>query len=519
MSYTPDDFANIKAPPINAPSNIEWENDADAKAAYQKALANGLSKKDAKLLNSHGAPKKYDSDPSRADFACMGALYRAGLTPSENAAVIFAHPRGDDISGRHTNVWEYMELSLSKIYSDGTTADETETPDPHSLVEVEAAFDKWLLLQDYKALHAILAAVAAHRAGGDGVWQFIVDAPGSGKTETIRALNGLKDVVPLSSLTPSTFASGLKVSDPRKDPSLLLRLPKRPIITLKDFTTVLSMHHDSRQEILAQMRELADGYYIKEFGNGKTVSWKGTMCFIAGVTPILDTHWAVNQTLGERFIQARPKAADPMEVAERAMENVGKEEEMRRELQTAVAGFLENLEYPAISTITLSADMKSRLKYLATYACRARSAVVRDGYKQEITYIPVPEGPARLAKQLNTLARGLAIIKKESTPGSTTFDEVVEIGMDCIPPPRRQTLDALIGVNGELETAAISERTGYPVNSVRRILEELMAIGLVRRVLRDGTYWWTLSEEATQWHNRALPIKVGTGGLGENINE
>src|SRR5439155_12568764 len=122
-------------------------------------------------------------------------------------------------------------------------------------------------------------------------------------------------------------------------PSLLLRLPAEPIVTLKDFTTVLSMHHDSRQQILAQLRELADGYYRKEFGNGKTVSWQGRMCFIAGVTPALDNHWAVNQTLGERFIQVRPQAPAPTEVAQRSMANVGQLAEMRRELQAVVTEF------------------------------------------------------------------------------------------------------------------------------------------------------------------------------------
>lgn len=503
MTYSPDDFADIKAPPKQPPTDIEWENGVNAETAYQKALANGLVKKAVKLLNSHGAPSKYDS-ASEADFACFAYLYRARLSPSETAAVVFAHPRGDDISQRHADVWAYMKVSLGKIYSNGESAPEGETTEPHTLAEVEAAFDKWLLIKDHKALHAVLAAVAAHRAGGDGVWQFIVDAPGSGKTEVIRSLNGLPDVVPLSSLTPSTFASGLKVSDPTKDPSLLLRLPERPIITLKDFTTVLSMNHDSRQEILAQMRELADGYYVKEFGNGKTVSWKGTMCFIAGVTPILDTHWAVNQTLGERFVQARPGAADPMEVAERAMQNVGKEEEMREELQAVMTGFFGNLEDQPVSGISLNPKMKNRLASLATYVCRARSAVIRDGYKQEITYIPVPEGPARLAKQLNTLVRGLAIVKGEAEVSDASFEEVAQIGMDCIPPPRRQALDTLIEVKGEMETHGVSEKTGYPVNSVRRILEELMAIGLVQRTLNDNTYWWTLSEEALQWYTYAV---------------
>ena len=264
------------------------------------------------------------------------------------------------------------------------------------------------------------------------------------------------------------------------------------------------MNHDSRQEILAQLRELADGYYVKEFGNGKTVSWRGTMCFIAGVTPIIDTHWSVNQTLGERFIQARPQAPDPLMVAERSMLNVGREEEMRGELRAAVSGFLSNLDYPPIAQIVLSQGMRSRLASLATFACRARSAVIRNGYGGEISYIPVPEGPGRLAKQLNTLARGLAIIKGERRLSDATFDEVLSIGMDCIPPPRRQVLEALINAAGELTTTEVTDKTGYPVNSARRILEELMAIGLVDRKLNRNTYWWNLSKEATRWHTSIL---------------
>ena len=509
--YAPDDFAAIKAPAAEALAIVEWDDGVDADAAYRKALTNGLVKRAMKLLNSHGACG-YPS-PSEADFALMGYLRRAGLTPSESAAVILAHPRGDDITQRHPDVRGYVRLSLGKIYADGAQPKEEEKAAAScSPAEVENAFSKWLLVRDHKGLHVVLAAVAAHRAGGDGVWQFIVDAPGSGKTETIRSLNGLPDVVPVSSLTPSTFASGLKVSDASKDPSLLLRLPERPIITLKDFTTVLSMNRDSRQEILAQLRELADGYYVKEFGNGKTVSWKGTMCFIAGVTPIIDTHWSVNQTLGERFVQARPKTPDPLMVAERSMLNVGREDEMRGELQSAVTGFLSGLDYPPISRIVLSQDMKFRLASLATFACRARSAVIRSGYGGEISYIPVPEGPARLAKQLNTLARGLAIITGETEVSETTFNEILDIGLDCIPPQRRQMLDTLINASDELVTTDLTDATGYPVNSARRILEELMAVGMVDRKLNGNTYWWRLSGEAKRWYRGIVLPEMSVGG-------
>ncbi len=211
-------------------------------------------------------------------------------------------------------------------------------------------------------------------------------------------------------------------------------------------------------------------------------------------------------------VQAGPHAPDPLMVAERSMLNVGREEEMRRELQAAVTRFLSNLEYPSISQIVLRQEMKRRLASLATFACRARSAVIRSGYGGEISYIPVPEGPARLAKQLNTLARGLAITKDEAELSETTFDEILGIGMDCIPPPRRLMLEALINASGELVTPELTAATGYPVNSARRILEELMAIDMVDRRLSGSTYSWGLSENAKRWHHQIALPKMSVGG-------
>src|SRR5438046_1578624 len=84
---------------------------------------------------------------------------------------------------------------------------------------------------------------------------------------------------------------------------------------VKDFTTVLTLHRDKRGEILAQLREIYDGHYRKEFGNGKVVDWTGKIGLIAGVTPIIDTYHAVNQVLGERFVCFRIKSESGAAVA------------------------------------------------------------------------------------------------------------------------------------------------------------------------------------------------------------
>lgn len=495
--YAPEDFKDYQAPPKDAPASINIDTgpfNVEAEIAYKKALDNGLPDAAVELLNTTGA-NGHDS-ASESDFAAMGYLERAGLTANENAAVLLAHPRGDDIRERHPNTKEYLALSLGKLYANG--AKRHVPPTGLTLADVDAVFDKWLLLCGHRAQHGVMAAVAAHKAGGEGVWVFVVDAPGSAKTETIRSLNGLDNVFPLSSLTPATLVSGQKIADGQKDPSLLLRLPDTPIVTLKDFTTVLSMHRDARQEILAQLREIADGSYVKEFGNGKTVKWAGRMAFIAGVTPAIDTHWAVNQVLGERFVQIRPPQPDSMKVAERAEKNAGHEDEMRKEIQDTVTNFLNGLHYPKVRDITLPDETRERLKYLSAFVCRARSAIERDGYRHEISYIPVPEGPGRLMKQLSTLARGRAIIDGAATLSEDAANEIVAIGMDCIPPHRRTVLEALID-GGDLATTDVSQRTGYPVQTVRRTCEELVALKLATRTTEERTYHWQASEQALEW--------------------
>ena len=73
----------------------------------------------------------------------------------------------------------------------------------------------------------------------------------------------------LSHLTPHTFISGFTwrnrdENDPERDGSLLSRI-KNGIIVCKDFTQVLSMPMRERGPVLADLRDIYDGYIEKPF--------------------------------------------------------------------------------------------------------------------------------------------------------------------------------------------------------------------------------------------------------------
>jgi hypothetical protein len=263
--------------------------------------------------------------------------------------------------------------------------------------------------------------------------------------------------------------------------NLLLKLDGKTL-TLKDFTTVLTMHRDKRGEILAQLREIYDGHYRKEFGNAKVVDWTGKLGLVAGVTPIIDTYTSVTQVLGERFLLYRLAAPDALAVARRSMRQQGHEPEMRREVREAIAAFLAALPRPG--RIEIPTPIEDRLAALAVFTAKARSGVLWDSRGNDIEYVPEPEGPGRLAKQFATLARGLAIVRRGEAVRDTDYATVARVAHDSVPAHRAVMLDQLVKVYGAdepLPTPDVAASTGYPTSTARRHLLELAAMKLVDR--------------------------------------
>jgi len=348
-----------------------------------------------------------------------------------------------------------------------------------TLADLEAVVSRWYQLRDPEPIHVALGAVVANQIPGDPLWLFLVAPPGSLKTEIIRALNGVDGVYPLSNLTAQTFASGYQTKG--EQPSLLLKLDGK-ILTLKDFTTVLTMHRDKRGEILAQLREIYDGHYRKEFGNAKVVDWTGKLGLLAGVTPIIDTYHSVTQVLGERFLLYRLAAPDALAVARRSMRQQGHEPEMRREVREAVAAFLAARPRPG--RLEIPEPIEDKLAALAVFTAKARSGVLWDHRGSDIEYVPEPEGPGRLAKQFATLVRGLAIVRRGGAVGETDYATVARVAHDSVPAYRAVMLDALVQAYGAAEpltTPGVAAATGYPTASARRYLLELAVTKVVDR--------------------------------------
>src|SRR4030095_10784749 len=121
-----------------------------------------------------------------------------------------------------------------------------------------------------------------------------------------------------------------KANDPPA--SMLLQIGPFGILAFKDLTTVLSMHHEARSQIISQLREVADGRTEKSFGNGLRLEWEGKLGLVAGVTPIIDEQHNFLAVMGERFLLYRLPEVPRRDIARRSLGRRGVESELRQRI-------------------------------------------------------------------------------------------------------------------------------------------------------------------------------------------
>jgi hypothetical protein len=191
------------------------------------------------------------------------------------------------------------------------------TPPPPDVVlgssstieETLAVFHKWLVLPDRTPVYAVMGTIAANLLPGDPVWLGLVAPPSSAKTEILNSTCSLPHVIQVATLTPAALLSGTpkKQHDKTARGGLLRQIGDFGVLVLKDFGSMLSMRPDAKAEVLAALRELFDGAWTRHLGTdgGKTLSWKGKVGLLFGVTGVIDSHYGVIGAMGDRFLLCR----------------------------------------------------------------------------------------------------------------------------------------------------------------------------------------------------------------------
>jgi hypothetical protein len=352
---------------------------------------------------------------------------------------------------------------------------------PGTIDETLAVFKRWLVLDDLTPVYAVLGTVAANYLEGDPVWLGVIGPPSSAKTEILNSISMLPNVMQSATVTVAGLLSGTpkKQRDGAARGGLLRQIGDFGIIALKDFTSVLSMHTETRAEVLAALREVYDGAWTRHIGSdgGRTLSWKGKVGLVFACTAVLDSHYGVIGSMGDRFLLSRMTPAGKNQF-KRALVHVGpKSKQMRKELAEAVARlFAGRRSEPQ----PLSDDEADEIEHVILLAVRLRGTVERDRRNYEIENIPGAEGPARIGLALERLLAGLDTLGVDR---ANALGVVKKVALDSVPPNRRCAYDFLASISpAEASTTAVADKLGLPTNTARRVLEDLTAYGLTSRI-------------------------------------
>lgn len=350
------------------------------------------------------------------------------------------------------------------------------------LARTRDTYRRWLGdSYDLGALDVVLCAAATGRLDGDPPWLLMVGGSGAAKTETLMPLGAAGAHIMSTISGEAALLSGTPRKDRAEDASggLLRDLDRTPsgLLVIKDFTSVLSMNRDTRSHVMAALREIHDGLWVRGMGadGGRSLTWAGRLVLIGACTTAWDAAHAVIATMGDRFLIVRPASAGDDRLAEgaQAMLNVSREALMRKELAAAVGDLVGSVD--PIGGLAPTRDETLSLLALADLVTRARTAVERD-YSGGPAWAHDLERPTRLAKQLVQLARGgLAL----GMTHAGALDVAARAAADTMPPLRLRVL-ATVAAKPDVTTADVVTVMQLPRNTVDRTLQELHLLGLLR---------------------------------------
>lgn len=347
--------------------------------------------------------------------------------------------------------------------------------------QIKEPFEKWLSLPNYDVVEVVAATVIANRLPGEPLWLAVVGPSSSGKTEVVRALEGVSRIHQVDNFTAGTLASGFREEKGGRkegDYGLLKKMMdgKPHIITIGDFSTLLKGRYDVRDKVMSQLRKIYDGTFDATYGNNVRVEWRGKIGLIACSTGVYDVEMPAQQAFGDRFLVCRSTPGDPVAVAEKAGRNAASSQTMRRELRGAMKK-LDKIGLPS-KEVQLPLDVRELLSRLTAFVARARTQVPRDVRSKEMTAVPEIEGTGRMSGQLHQLLRGMMVLRNSKVVTEDDVELVERVAMGTVPSLRMKVIEAM-NPRFAMEASELEVKTNIPRSVLYRTLEDMKILELI----------------------------------------
>lgn len=416
------------------------------------------------------------------------------------------------------------EVGSAKQAAEASTSAARDLPELRSMdfQELCAIFGQHIMMTPDMddALKVMMAVGLSTDIQSDPLWVYIVGAPGAGKTLLLQGMQGSERCVFRSTITPHGLVSGWS----QGDPSLIPKLSGRCLV-VKDFTEILSMQPQARDEIYSTLRGAFDGSVDKSFGNGvHRVYNRSTeppffgFSLLAGVTHAI--HGQREASLGERFLKFQlraPRKAPARRINLLALNSIGTERKREDKLQWATACFLDRKltidELPAFPEA-----LACRLDALVTLVAYMRAQVAKNQFTDEILYRPQPEMGTRLMKQLGLLGRLLAYIDGASVVGSAQFDIVTRVAYNTAHGFHLEIVDTIMRNGGRATRKFVQLAMAVSDATVHRRFQDLETVKAIRKLDRKEQVA-TGGRPATLWSVTKTIARIWLEAKGLDVDE
>ena len=364
---------------------------------------------------------------------------------------------------------------------------EGSTPNVSVIREIRQTLEQFLFKPDPLMLDVVLSTAASHRLRQKPVFAYLVGPPSSGKGEHLYLIRRLQDAAQVSELTSRTLLSGYK-KDPASDekPHLgwLDRHPN-PIMIVPDFHTVLDSEPHERRKIFSQMLRLYDGDLDKDTGMGDPLYWEGFLTFIAGITPDIYSYFSLLNELGPRFLFYNIKVRGRREQSRMAMEEASNTPVLRDHARDLTLGYMSTL--PVIHA-EFTNEMKDYFSVLGELVADARSVVNRTGKENDNEVKRInQEGPARVTKELRSLAMSQAMVYQQDHISEQQRDFILEVSFSSLTPVKRFVILSLFDHPSTIDD--LKKSRAFSEYALQQVLDDLQELKLVHR----EEYQWVLS--------------------------
>ena len=360
-------------------------------------------------------------------------------------------------------------------------------------------YKKVYYTDDDEAIALVTANIVGCMLDTPPTWLYLIGPSSGGKSALIEVFDKVKHVTRVADLTPNTFLSAMGSTN-GQETSLLKKLGLKFVVTMKDFTTLLSKNDTDKTAILAQMREIYDGHFAKDAGNGKHVAWgepnKGKATFIMACTEEIYAIQDDAAGMGTRAVSYVLKPQDRVKMTKQALRNNNKLLGNVAHLQELFKEFVERKmdECPA-ELPPIPEDLEDDIIAVANFASLSRSVVKRD-YKGAKTLALSAEMPTRMAKQLLSIAQLLTYIN-EGVLTEKYRKLVFKVAYDCISKQRRMTLEVLAKYN-RINRSGAADYLNFPPERAQEWLEDLNMFRMCERIKAKEKQYWRMPVDFRQ---------------------